>query len=552
MTRPKSGSEPMLERQMNRRQFLGAAGIGVGTLALTACTGDGDGGGGEATTGTGPTATSGGGGATAKELVMATPGEPPTLFQNLEYQPQGYSIYDGILEFLCKSDPLDPEKGPQPQLAESWEPVGETQWEFKLRQGVKFHNGEDWNAEAAKANLDVLLTIDPPSPVMFRIQPYDSAEVKDEYTLVINTKEPWAMAPVGLSEVQFGAPAALQDMGPQAFAQAPVGTGMFRFAEWRKGQEIVLEKNGDYWGEQALIETLRFRGIPDAASRFAALQAGEIHICEDLQIEDVEKAAGASLVVADTPVAQSVLMTPYIIDAKADGHPTADPRVRLAMNHAIDRQAIIDSVLGGYAKLMSGQVTGDDAFGWNSQLSDYPYDPDRAKALLEEAGHGNGVDLGDFFLGEPGEFLKQQDMFEVLRSQLGEVGIQFTPQVIEYSVFLRKALQEYTLKYWHIGGWQYYPVQDSAFALMWYDTDAFLRTGLGDPNYDKAWRQSNVEFDVDKRRALLEECHQIVHETPGPVFLWQHHKLYGVSPKVQGLTVTPDERIHWNGVSATV
>jgi peptide/nickel transport system substrate-binding protein len=482
------------------------------------------------------------------QLVVATPGEAPTLFQNLEYQPQAYSIYDGVLEYLVKSDPSRPQLGPRPQLAVSWRPVGARRWEFKLRRGVKFHNGEEWDAAAAKANLDVLLTIKPPSPVMFRIQPYVGCRVKDKYTLIVETKEPWAMAPIGLSEVQFGAPAYLKDVGAQKFAQKPIGTGPYRFVEWDKGRQIVLEAFPEYWGRKATVERLVFRGIPDDASRFAALQAGEVDILEDLDLNSVRSAKSKGLRVADTPIAQSVLMTPYIIDAKKDGHPTADPRVRLAMNYAIDKRAIVQKVLGGYGKLMRGQITGADAFGWNPRLRDYPYNPQKAKALLSDAGHGNGVDLGTFFMGEPSEFLKTRDTFEVIRAQLGQVGIRVTGKTVEYSTFLRMALQEYSLKYWHIGGWQYYPVLDSAFALMWYDSDAFLRTGLGNARYDRLWRASNRELDPVKRKPLLQECQRIVHNTPGPVFLWQHHKLYAAGKRVRGFVPTPDERVHWIGV----
>jgi peptide/nickel transport system substrate-binding protein len=326
---------------------------------------------------------------------------------------------------------------------------------------------------------------------------------------------------------------------------------MYRFAEWKKGQEIVLEANAGYWGERASIERLRFRGIPDAAARFAALQAGEIHICEDLNLDDIDKAKEGRFTIADTAIANSILLSPYIMEAEKDGHATADPRVRMAMNYAIDRKAIIDSVLGGYGKLLGGQVTGSDAFGWTDQLKDYPYDPAKAKALLAEAGHPNGVDLGELFIGEPGETLKQLDVFEVVRSQLEEVGIKLTAKVLEHSVFLRRALQDTDLKYWQLGGWQYYPVMDAAFALMWYDSDAFLKMGLGDPAYDKVWRQSNTELDVEKRRALLEQCQRMVHDQAGTEYLWQHHKFYGVSPKVKGLKATPDERLHFGGVTVS-
>lgn len=531
--------------KLTRRQFLIAGGLAVGGVTLAACRPEA----GPATTTTAPTGTAAPTPSSVSEIVMATTGEAPTLFQNLEYQPQAYSIYDGILEFLCKSDPLQPELGQQPQLAVSWTPVSDTQWEFELRQGVTFHNGEAWNAEAAKANLDILVTIDPPSPVMFRIQPYESCEVKDEFTLIVNTTEPWSMAPVGLSEVQFGAPGYLSDVGPQQFAQAPIGTGMFEFAEWQKGEQIVLERNGEYWGEQALVDRLIFRGIPDAATRFAALRAGEVDVIEDLDVANVEPAVAEGFVIADTPIAQSILMTPYMIDAQADGHPTADPRIRLAMNHAIDRESIIESVLAGFGRLMGGQVTGPDAFGWNPNLTDYPYDPQRARDLLAEAGYPNGIDLGELFVGVPGEFFQQGDFVQAAVAQLADAGIHFTMQEVEYTTFLRMALQEYSLRYWHIGGWQYYPVMDSAFALMWYDSDAFLRTGLGDPEYDEIWRASNREFDIDRRREMLQECHRIIHETPGPVFLWQHNKIFAHNERVQGLRPTPDERIHWTGVS---
>jgi peptide/nickel transport system substrate-binding protein len=320
--------------------------------------------------------------------------------------------------------------------------------------------------------------------------------------------------------------------------------------EWSKGQQIVLEANRDYWGPAPTVDRLVFKGIPDATTRRQALEAGEVDIIEDVALEDVSSLRDKGFVIADTPIAQSVLLSPYMIDAVADGHPTANPKVRLAMNHAVNRKEIIDTVLGGFAKPLGGQVTGDDAFGWNPSLSDFAYDPALARQLLADAGFPDGVDLGTLFIGEPGEFFKQADFSEVVRAQLAEVGIGLTPEVVEFSTFLRMALQEYSLKYWHVGGWQYYPVMDSAFALMWYDSDAFLRQGLPeDSGYNEVWRASNREFDVEKRRGLLEESQRIIHDTPGPVVLWQHHKIYAHTDRVKGLNPTPDERIHWNSLT---
>lgn len=513
-----------------RREFLATTGLAVGGLALAGCA-------------PGQTTSKPG------QIIVGTAGEAPTLFQNLEYQPQAYSIYDSILEYLVKADPLHPEKGPQPQLAVSWKQVSDKQWQFDLRQGVKFHNGEAWDAEAAKVNFDTVLKVNPPSPVLFRIGNFQSAEVKDKYTLLVNTKIPWATAPQGLSEVQFGAPANLTSVGPQQFAQKPIGTGMFKFADWKKGQQIVLEANGDYWGDKAKVQRLVFKGIADPSSRYAALRSGEIHMAENLSIDDVAAAKAKGLSVVDTPLAKSVLLIGYLIRGKKDGHPSGNPKVRQAMNYAIDRQTIIKSVLGGFGHLLGGQVTGSDAYGWNKTLSDYAYNPQKAKDLLKEAGYPNGADMGTLWMGEPAEWIKQSDFVQVLQTQFAAVGLKFEPKAVDESTFLRKALQEYSLTYWQVGGWQYYPVMDSAFALMWYDSDAFLKTGLGDANYDQVWRASDTEFNTEKRRALLEQAHQIVHDAAGAGFLWQHHKVFGLTTKIQGFVPTPDDRAHFKGVS---
>src|SRR5262249_21618978 len=159
-------------------------------------------------------------------------------------------------------------------------------------------------------------------------------------------------------------------------------------------------------------------------------------------------------------------------------------------NYAINRPLIIKTILNGFATLLGGQVTGPDAFGYNRRVKDYPYNPNRAKSLLAEAGYKNGADIGTLWMGEPAEWLKQQDFVQVIQSQFNDVGIKMEPQTVNEATFLRKALQEYSLKYTQVGGWQYYPVMDASFAVMWHDSSAFLRTGLGDPKYDKVFRAS--------------------------------------------------------------
>jgi peptide/nickel transport system substrate-binding protein len=534
--------EPEVAGTSTRRELIVRTGLGVGAVAL---------GGRSAVASAARSRVLKPSASLAQELVVAISSEPPSLFQNLEDEPQAYSIYDAIFEYLVKSDPRQPTRGPLPQLAVSWKPIGQTVWQFNLRKGVKFHNGEDWDAEAAKFNLETVLSIKPPSPFVSRITQFARAEVKDKYTLLIHTKGRWATAPLGLSEIQMGAPALLKQLGPQQFAQQPVGTGPFKFAEWKKGQTITLESNPEYWGRKALLDRLVFRGIPDVATRFAALQANEIQIQTDLSVDDVATARKKGFRVATTRVAQSILMTPYIVDATKRHHPMANPKVRLAMNHAINRPQIVKSVLNGFGPSISGQVTGPDAFGFDPTIKEYRYDPGKAKSLLREAGFPNGVDLGTFWVGVPGQFIKQREFVEVLIAQFAAVGIKLTPRFVEYGTFLRMALQEHNLFYIHQGGWQYYPVMDASFALQWYamDHNALIHTGLDQPRYDAVFHASEREFNVAKRRSLLRQCQRIIHDLPGPITLWQHVQIFGVNPKVTGFTPTPDERIHFTGIS---
>lgn len=518
----------------SRRQFLAGSAALTSALVLPGCS----------------TTWSGSGGSTAEgTLLVALEGEPPTLFQNLEYHQTGFTVGSAVMEYLVQADPLRPNAGPQPLLATEWQPTGPRTWEYRLRRGVKFHNGEKWNAEAAKFNLDQLFEIDPPSPLLFRIEPFDSAQVKDEYTLVISTKEPWAMCPVGISQIQMAPPQYLSEVGPQEFAQAPIGTGPYRLAEWRRGEVIALDRFDGYWGERASLKRVEFRGIPDQATRLAALQSGEAHLAEKIGVEDLPGLRSDGFIIADTPEARSNLLSPYIAKAAENNHPTADPRVRLAMNLAIDRSAIIDSVLGGLGRRTQGQVVGRDAFGWNSGLAPYDYDPARARELLAQAGFAQGVDLGPLYRGEPSAGLNEALFVEAIRSQLSKVGIEMQVRTMEQSTFLQRALQKTNLDYWQVGGWDYFPVMDAAFGLMWYDSAAFLEMDLNDPEYDRLFRASNREFNVSKRRRLLQECNRFVHEAPGPVVLWQNHKTYVHSKAVRGFVPTPDSRIRLDGVT---
>ena len=318
-----------------------------------------------------------------KEIVVGLGAEPRTMLGVMIVDWTTNNMLEHIYDRLLDRDSKTFK--PKPMLAESWKIVNDTTWEFKLRKGVKFHNGEPFTAASVKATIDFAL--DPATKSHFASAAYwglvKEVVVVDDYTVRFVTKQPWpSLVDSAASTNSLMMPAkALKELGPAKLAEKPIGTGPFKFVEWRRDERLVVERNPDYWQGPADASRVTFRFIPEFSARMAALLSGEIDIMKDVPphaVEAVERSGRAKL----RATVSSRINYLALVNLKPG--PMQDVRVRKAMNHAVDVDELIKQVLKGRATRMCGPLAPANVD--YSPVECYKYDPARAQALFKEAG----------------------------------------------------------------------------------------------------------------------------------------------------------------------
>src|SRR5262245_60955156 len=303
-----------------------------------------------------------------KEIVVGIGAEPRTMLGVMIVDWTTNNMLEHIYDRLLDRDSKTFK--PKPMLAESWKIVNDTTWEFKLRKGVKFHNGEPFTAASVKATIDYAL--DPANKTHYTASAYwglvKEVQVVDDYTVRFVTKQPWPnlVDSAASNGALMMPPKALKELGPAKFAERPIGTGPFKFVEWKRDERLVLERNPDYWQGPADVSRVTFRFIPEFSARMAALLSGEIDIMKDVPphaVEAVERSGRAKL----RATVSSRINYLALVNLKPG--PMQDVRVRRAMNHALDVDELIAQVLKGRPTPMGGPVApahGDYAHaGWS-------------------------------------------------------------------------------------------------------------------------------------------------------------------------------------------
>ena len=354
--------------------------------------------------------------APAGKVTIAQGVDPTTLdIMNQQETPAsvvGAHIFEGLYE-------RDPSLKIIPALAtELPKLVAPTTWEVKLRKGVKFHNGEDFNAEAAKFSLERVK--DPKMRASSNFRPIDRVEIVDQQTIRVHTSKPW---PTFLSIMTFAQasmypPKAYAGKEPADISRQPIGTGPYKFVRWAKDEEIVLEANTGYWRGAPSIKTVVFKPIPDDAVRVAALQNGEVDVAVNIPPHLANPIANhPKLFLSTAPSIRTIqlMFQTHEFDPKthkATGPykgPTADKRVRQAIQYALDPDDIIKNVLDGKAMRMATMLT-PLHFGFDPALKPIKQDVDKAKKLLAEAGFPNGLELT--LNGPQGRYVRDKEVLE--------------------------------------------------------------------------------------------------------------------------------------------
>ncbi len=465
--------------------------------------------------------------ARTKEVVIGLGAEPRTMLAVTIVDWTTNNMLEHIYDRLLDRDPKTFK--PRPMLAESWRIVNDTTWEFKLRKGVKFHNGEPFTAHAVKATIDYAL--DPANKSHFTAAAYwglvKEVQVVDDFAVRFLTKQPWPnlIDSASLTNSLIMPAKALRELGPAKLAEKPIGTGPFRFVEWKRDERLVLERNPDYWQGPADVSRLTFRFIPEFSARMAALLSGEIDIMKDVPphaVEAVERSGRARL---RSTVSSRIN---YLALVNLKPGPMQDVRVRRAMNHAVDVDELIKQVLKGRATRMCGPMAPANVD--YAPVECYKHDQARALALLKEVGQ-DPAKL-ELTLDTPsGRYPLDKDVSLAIAAQLQRLGIKVNVVVNEWGTHLDKIKNRNTGDMFFLGWGPALHGQGTMQPLFLAD-QTYASYGNNAMLSEKISRASTL-LDPKARAEAYAELQRLVHDEAPWVFLWQQHDLYGVAGRVE-------------------
>ena len=362
----------------------------------------------------------------AGRIVVGTAADPETLDPQMSASLPTWNIARNTFETLLFRDMKT--FGYGPGLAESYRILNDTTWQFKLRRGVKFHNGEEFNAESVKFSVERVLNPDQKSPSRGLNVLIDRVEIVDPYTVNIVTKRPMPMLPERFTTPGFTGtiamlpPKYVREKGDQHFAANPIGTGPYRVVKWSKGESVELEANKDYWRGAPKVKSVIFQAIPEASTRVSAILTGQADIIASVPPDAIDTIKrDANVRIAETDVDG---MPPHIQINTVRGGPLADVRVRQALGLAVDMDLVVKRLLRGHGVARPLPLD-PRAFGFDSKLALQKPNLDRAKKLLSDAGHANGQGIPELLVIFPtgGRYLRGESVAEYVAQQFGKLGV---------------------------------------------------------------------------------------------------------------------------------
>jgi peptide/nickel transport system substrate-binding protein len=411
-------------------------------------------------------------------------------------------------------------------LAESWKVVDDTTWEYKLRAGVKYHNGEPFTAQAAKFSLDRLLSPELKSPRASNVASMKDVQVVDDSTIRVHTKTPDAALNSGLLYGYMVPPKALSEK-PDLLKTQAIGTGPLKFVEWKKDERVVFERNPDFWGPKVAFERVTYRPIPDDAARVSALIAGEVHLITAVPSDQVPVLEKGATTAVDKRTQRMIYLG---LDSLGKNAPELkDKRVRQAINYAVNKDTLIKDIHNGLAIPNVGGMFPQSP-GFDKTLKPYPHDPNKAQQLLTEAGYPNGFPLAfDASIGLEGA-QKVKEVSESIASDLGKVGIRVKLNIIEAAPFWDKYRESKT---------------SQMYLLTWGaspESGLLMRTLLHSKVRGYYYQNAETDrlldayfaaLDSKKRFEIGSQLHRQVYDEAPYLFLYQQLGIYGLNKQLK-------------------
>jgi peptide/nickel transport system substrate-binding protein len=437
-------------------------------------------------------------------------------------------------------------------LAESWSFSDDgLVWTFELKEGVKFHDGQPLTSADVKYTYEAIKHPDYQGIRATDFEPIETVETPDDQTVVLHLSEPFApllsKLSVGILPKHVFETTSIEDMKQNSANMEPIGTGPYKFIEWQKGQHIILEANPDYFGEGPHIEKMVIKFYQDEQVMLAALEKGDIDYMDSIPVDDIERMKESYSGSYDF---QEVPYNGYTYIGLKQTHPILkDIRVRKALMYGLNRKQIVDDLLNGYGILMNANIAPVSWAYADGELEEYPYDVEKAKALLEEADWKEGPDgirekdgtkLAFQVVARSGN-KEEEAVLLIAQEDWRKIGIDIDPEFIEYSVLLEQYLdvakfEAYSLG-WTLG-------VDPDCYLFFHSTcavnDEGQLMGFNDVEFkneelDRLLEEGRKELDQENRKEIYGKLQQIVNDELPYVFLYSKNKVSAMNKRVNGV-----------------
>ena len=488
--------------------------------------------------------------AAAQDLKIAVAADvtsiDPHFFNLFPHNNIAEHIFDKLVQ-------MDADSRMIPGLATTWKTIDATTWEFKLRKGVKFHDGSELTAEDVAYSIDRVAQIpNSPGPFVAYTKAIVQKQIVDPYTIRFKTAAPHPLMPNDLSTIYIVSKKAATGLSTEDFnsGKATVGSGRFKFVRYVNGDRVELARNDAYWGDKVPYEKVTFRIIKTEASRVAALLSGDVDAIEQPPIADLPRLKADPKFTITSKISHRVIYynfdhlersSPFVTGK--DGKPLAknpflDLRVRKAISKAINRQAIAERVMEGQAT-PAGQLVSEKLFGNVPGMKAEPYDPEGAKKLLAEAGYPDGFNLT--IHGPSGRYVNDEKIVQAVAQMLTRVGIVSKVETAPMAPYSSRASkQEFSF---HMVGWGASTGEASSplrSLLATFNRDK----GLGavnwgrysNPKVDYVIEQALQQVDDENRRAMLQQATRLAMDDLG---IMPVHFQYTIWATKKGVAYTP-------------
>jgi peptide/nickel transport system substrate-binding protein len=466
-----------------------------------------------------------------RELIIAQGGDiaafDPHMSTSANEIRVSFNVFDNLIS-------RHPDGKLHPSLATEWKLQGQTTWVFKLRSGVKFHNGDPLTSADVKYSLERSWDPALKTRVNTVFTTIDRVEAPDPSTVVIHTKKPDPLLPARLAFYggQILPEKYAKAAGPEAFNLKPVGSGPLRFVSWTKDDKAVLEVNPDYWGGKIDVDRVIFRPIPETAPRVAAVLKGEVDMITALPPDHIERVTGNPT----TRLGSALYAGLYVLAVNSKVKPLDNPLVKQALSLAIDREAIVKELWRGRGIVPNGPIAkGDNHF--DTALPPLKFDPKEARAKLQQAGYKNEEIVIETTVGYT---TNDKPMSEAIHGMWRDAGINAKVEVVEYSVRAQKN-------------------RDKSFKGLWWsdptstlaDPDGMMWRLLSPGGPQDYWRNAKFDelgeaarFSVDEkfRGQAYKEMTKIFLEHNPWIVVIQPYEDYGLQKYVE-FTPNPNQQI---------